>query len=94
MPLYKLFLKAFGERADTIEVLCEIKTTGISIERFEKIVKGNDFVIEKKTHYLINPIYKFKFGWAPRQQFKWISNIPFFRNFATTCVYYLIKVKN
>lgn len=34
--LYKLVLRSFGEAPSTIECLMEVKSTGISIERFEK----------------------------------------------------------
>jgi hypothetical protein len=84
-------LQLFGENQFTIKELLEIKDTGISIERFEKIVLQSNYTIPAKTFYLINPIYKYKFGLQPRKQFKLIASIPFLRNFFTTCVYYLIK---
>jgi SAM-dependent methyltransferase len=71
----------------------EIKETGISIERFEKICKQVGYAIENKTHYLINPIYEWKFGWKGRKQLGLIRAIPYLRDFLTTCVYYLIKEK-
>ncbi len=89
--LYRIALKIFGEREDTINELFEIKDCGISIERFEKIVKSKDFHVVNKTHFLINPIYKYKFNLKIRKQIKLISAIPYLRNFFTTAVYYLIK---
>lgn len=89
--LYKSILKISGEYDPVIKELLEIKDTGISIERFERLVKTSGYTIRVKTFYLINPIYQYKFGWKPRKQFGIISAIPFFRNFVTTCVYYLIK---
>ena len=91
VPLYRLILKAFGESAPVIKELLEIKSTGISIERFERLVLKNNYSIEAKKHYLINPIYRFKFGWKPKEQYSLVQKIPFFRNFITTCVYYLIR---
>ncbi len=73
--------------------LLEIYDTGISIERFEKICKKTGYNIIHYTPYLINPIYKWKFGWKPRQQLAIVAAIPFIRNFFTTCVYYLISPK-
>jgi hypothetical protein len=84
-------LKAFGEPEPVIKELLEIKSTGISIERFERLVLKNNYTIEAKRHYLINPIYKYKFGWKPKEQFWLIKQIPFIRNFFTTCVYYVIR---
>ncbi len=78
---------------DHVESMLEIKDTGISIERFERICKEQGYGIENKTHYLINPIYEWKFGWKAKKQIGLIKAIPFVRNFFTTCVYYLIKAK-
>ncbi|MBL1144551.1 MAG: class I SAM-dependent methyltransferase [Bacteroidetes bacterium] len=91
MSLFKGFLKLFGENKKTIDELVEIKETGISIERFEKLIKKNSYSISNRTYYLINPIYKYKFNLEPRKQLGLISSIPYLRNFLTTCMYYLVK---
>lgn len=70
--------------------LIEIKETGISIERFERITRRTGYRIANVKHYLINPIYEFKFNLKPREQNPIISRIPYLRDFLTTCVYYLI----
>lgn len=88
--VYKWILK---KKKEPVEELMEIRDTGISIERFEKICKTEGYKILHKKHYLLNPIYKWKFGWKPVSQGVIIRAIPFVRNFFTTCVYYLIKVK-
>jgi SAM-dependent methyltransferase len=90
-PLYRSLLKAGGEHDNIVRELMEIRDTGISIERFEKIVRRQGYTVTRKQHYLINPIYKYKFGVQPRKQWGPVTHIPFFRNFVTTCVYYLIK---
>jgi hypothetical protein len=69
--------------------MVEIKETGISIERFERILKKTGYKILLQKHWLINPVYEYKFGWKPRKQFSWIQSIPFVRNFFTTAVYYI-----
>ncbi len=90
MPLYLPIMKMAKEN---VQEMKEIKETGISIERFEKIVKKTGYVVANKQHYLINPIYQYKFGWKPRSQYKIIQSIPWVRNFLTSCVYYLIEKK-
>jgi len=90
MFIYKRLLKLFGEPKGKIEELVEIKETGISIERFERIVKKSGYSIKNKTHFLFNPIYKYKFGLKPRKQAAFITHLPYLRNFLTTCVYYTI----
>ncbi len=89
-PMYKGILKMIGENEGVIRELMEIYDTRITIERFERIVRNSGMQFKNKTHFLINPIYKYKFGWQPRKQFGIISAIPFVRNFLTTCVYYTI----
>jgi len=91
--LYKSILKIFGESNAKIENLLEVKSTGISIERFEKILKTNNYNIDKKSNYFINPNYEIKFGLKPRKQIPIISLIPFVKNFIITSSYYLISVK-
>lgn len=89
--LYKWILK---NRKENVEEMMEVRETGISIERFEKICKKEGYILFHKRHYLLNPIYEWKFGWKPRKQAGLISAIPFFRNFLTTCVYYIIQPVN
>ncbi|MFZ9661783.1 MAG: class I SAM-dependent methyltransferase, partial [Chitinophagaceae bacterium] len=90
--MYKGILKLFGEYDEVIKELLEIKSTGISIERFEGIVKDAGMKIDQRKYYLINPIYQYKFGMKPRVQWKLISAIPYIRNFVTTCMYYMISI--
>ncbi len=85
--LYKAILK---NRKENVDEMMEIRETGISIERFEKICKQEGYSFLNKRNYLVNPIYEWKFGWKPKKQLGVINAIPFFRNFLTTCVYYII----
>ena len=90
-PIYKFILKLFGETQSTINGLLEIKETGITIERFERIIKKNNYRIDKRVFYFINPNYEIKFGLKPRTNWKLISSIPFIRNFFITTNYYVIS---
>ena len=85
--VYEWLLKKFDENSDG---LVEIKETGISIERFERIVKRTNYKTIHNIHYFINPIYTYKFGLKPLKQFFLFRYIPYVRNYITTCVYYLI----
>ncbi len=89
--LYKAILK---NRKENVEEMMDIRETGISIERFERICREQEYRILDNRHYLLNPIYEWKFGWKPRKQLGLIKAMPFFRNFLTTCVYYCIQPKN
>ena len=90
--VYGGILKLFNEQKDRIESLLEIKDTRITIERFQKILSDNNYMIEKKFFYFINPNYEIKFGLKPRKQSSIISSIPLLRNFVTTSCYYVISI--
>ena len=89
-PIYKLILKIFGEKPDKIEMLLEIKETGISIEKFERIVKKNDFQVIDRILYFIPPIYQYKFKLKPKRQKSYITCVPYIRDFLTMSAYYII----
>jgi SAM-dependent methyltransferase len=89
-PIYKGILKLAREEQWVQNELMDIWSTRISIERFERIVRNSGLKVLEKQHYLINPIYKYKFGLQPRKQWTPITYVPFFRNFVTTCVYYTV----
>lgn len=93
-PLYVGVLKLFGERASTIQNLLEVKSTGISIERFNRMVANNGFSVDQRDYFLFNPNYEIKFGLTPKKQIGLIAAIPFIRNFFSTCCYCLIHVKD
>ena len=67
-----------------------IKSISKTIEKFEKFAHQTNYKILHNIHYLINPIYEYKFNLKPKIQFGFIKAIPWVRNFFTTCVYYLI----
>lgn len=91
--MYKGLLKAAGEPENVVQELLEIKETGITIEQFERYSERNDMVVRKQNHFLINPIYQYKFKLKPRRQLGLIRSIPFLRNFFTTAVYYIVAKK-
>lgn len=89
--IYKRILEKYNEN---VEEMLEIKETGISLERFEKTAKQNNYKVAKRTLFLINPIYQWKFGWKARKQLPIVRSIPWVRNFVTTCAYYMITPTN
>ena len=91
--IYRGLLSAFGEREAVVRELLELKDTGISIERFERISRDLGYRILGRKHFLFNPIYQYKFNLKPRVQAGLISAIPFLRNYFTTAVYYILAYK-
>ena len=90
-PLYRALLKAFGESDRVVRDLIEIKDTGISLHRFEGILRRTGWTVQQRRFYLINPIYRYKFGLAPREQARWLAAIPHVRDFFTTAGWYLVQ---
>lgn len=89
-PIYKWLLR--NQKKDRKDELLELVETGLSIEKFERLLQETDFETLSKKHFLFNPIYKYKFGLKPRKQLSLISSIPYLRNFVTSCVYYHVRL--
>ncbi|NBV12880.1 MAG: class I SAM-dependent methyltransferase [Sphingobacteriia bacterium] len=93
-PLYKIFLKIWGEPEACIKELLEIQETGISTWRFEKVHQKIGYEILERRLYFINPIYTWKFGLKPRVLPSILSWIPGLRDFFTTAAWYIVKPIN
>ncbi len=96
MPWYHLlprglYRSILEKNQEPVEVLMEIRDTGISIEKFEKIAGDTGYKIMKRQLWLVNPVYEHKFGYRARRQLPVFRSIPWLRNFFTTCAYYLLK---
>ncbi|GAB4421866.1 MAG: class I SAM-dependent methyltransferase [Bacteroidia bacterium] len=90
-PLYQGLLRMGGESDRVVRDLLEIKDTGISLQRFERIVRQAGLHTDRRILFLINPIYSYKFGWKPREQFRWLAAIPHLRDFLTTAGWYIVS---
>ncbi len=73
----------------TVKELLEVHESKISINQFERYIKRAGMKILKRELFLINPIYKYKFGLKPRKQMPILKSIPYIRDFFTTCCYYI-----
>ena len=90
--IYRSILTRLGENDSLIDELLELKEIGLSISRFQKYLCNQNYIIEKKTFYLINPNYEVKFRMKPCALPK-LMNIPYLRDFFTTICYYILKAK-
>lgn len=90
-PIYKRLLNLFDEPKHTVKELLEIKDTGITIGRFEKILKNEKLKIAKNQHWFINPIYKYKFGLTPKKLINPLKKVVYLKNFYTSCYYCLVE---
>ena len=87
---YGRLLHRFGESDKCIEELQEIKETGITIERWERILRTEQLPILRRELYFINPNYEVKFGLRPRRSLPVFRRIPYLRDYYVTAAYYLI----
>lgn len=71
--------------------LLDIKSTGCTIELFNRIARQANYQIIDRRLYLINPHYKIKFGLSPRRLNGVIAAIPYIRNFFCTSCFYILK---
>ena len=84
-------MKLFREPESVVTSLLEIRETGLSIEKFRRIIRKENYIVEKEIFYLFNPNYEIKFGLKPVKQTKLITGIPWIRNFFVTACYYLLS---
>jgi 2-polyprenyl-3-methyl-5-hydroxy-6-metoxy-1,4-benzoquinol methylase len=91
--LYGRLLKFLGEPQHKIDELLEIKSTGISIDRFHSIVLHNRYVILENEYHLFNPIYQYKFSIPFIKLPRFLGEIPYLRNLYTMSVYALIQTR-
>lgn len=91
--MYRGMLKMGKESPVTIEGLMEVRDTGISLERFERILRKHGYKINRRTIWLINPNYEIKFKLKKRTLIQPFASIPWFRNFWSTAGYYVVSLK-
>ena len=85
-------MRKAGENENTIESLLEIKETGISIERFERILRKEQYRTLCKTLWFIQPNYEVKFHLRKCRVAPILRSIPWLRNFYTTAGYYVVGI--
>ena len=88
---YRGYVKLAGERTRIREELEDIRSTRITIERFERIVRDCDLTIDERKLWLFNPIYAEKFGIPATEQFGLLTRVPILRNFVSTAAYYVVS---
>ncbi|MDX2285069.1 MAG: class I SAM-dependent methyltransferase [Bacteroidia bacterium] len=88
---YARLLRALGEPEQIVSDLLEIQDTGLTIARFERILRRSGHVILARTLFLINPIYRYKFGLRPRRQLRLLAAVPPLRESLTTAAWYVVE---
>ncbi len=89
--MYPGILKLFGETDSGIEGLLEIRDTRITIEKFRRIIRKEQYDIRKEVFWFINPNYEIKFRMKPRKQWRLIASVPWIRNYMITTCYYILS---
>lgn len=89
--LYPATLRLLGVPDNSIRTMLEIRSTGISINRFLSICAKSGFKEGARKFYLFNPIYQYKFGIKPKIQNRLVASIPWLRDLVTMGVYFIMK---
>lgn len=87
---YAALLRKAGEKESTVQALLEIKETGITLERFERILNKENYTVLKKEYWFIQPNYEVKFHLKKRRVLPLLRSIPYLRDFYTTAGYYVV----
>ena len=88
---YEKILRAFGEHPGRVSSLLATKSTGISTSEFEALIERCKYQTISKRLYLLNPMYSYRFGLKPVRQAGWVARQSPWRDFVTTCAYYLVE---
>ena len=91
---YRRYLRGAGESAHVRDELESIRGTRISIERFERIVRGSGLEVLDRELWLSNPIYALKFGVRAVGLPNVLAALPGLRNLYTTAAYYVVGPKH
>lgn len=89
--VYKAVLRLMGEQQAKIDEMLDIKSTRVTIEMFERLTNDAGGEIRDRQLWFINPHYETKFGLRPRRLCRFMSRIPWLRNFFTTSCFYIIR---
>jgi hypothetical protein len=73
-----------------VQGLLETRETRLSIADFEQLCARSGFDVLDRRHYLINPMYAYRFGVRPRRQYAALAALGGLSDFVTTCAYYLV----
>ncbi len=87
--VYKSLLILLGEKEDCIHELLDIKRCATTIEKFEYLLRKNQYSIIDKQLWLINPHYEQKFGLPSCKLPRFPGCIRYVRNFFSTSCFYL-----
>jgi SAM-dependent methyltransferase len=88
---YARLLQRAGESRETIGALLEIKETGIGIDRLERIAGAAGYRIADRRLYLVNPMYRYRYGIGERVQPDPVARVAGLRDLVTTSAYYVLE---
>lgn len=92
-PVYRAYLRLFGEPDYRIDELLSIKRSKMTPEKFVSLCDQAGFRVLDRKLWLISPHYKAKFNLTPRILPGILAGIPYLRNFFCTSCFYVITFK-
>jgi 2-polyprenyl-3-methyl-5-hydroxy-6-metoxy-1,4-benzoquinol methylase len=91
---FRRLAQRFGERQALIEELVDLYNSRLSLAAFNKLLRLIPFAVIVKQLYLINPMYKYKFGLRPIPYPSFVAHLPLLREFITTVVYCTLQLQS
>ena len=89
--VYRRLLLSCGESPACVDGLLQHKTTGINTRNFEHVLEQSSYEVVARRFYLINPMYRYRFGLRSRHQNALVARVPYARDLVSTCAYYLVR---
>jgi SAM-dependent methyltransferase len=91
---FRWLAQRFGENPAVIGELADLYASRLSLVGFDKLLREAPFAIVLKKPYLINPMYKYKWGLRPMPHPAFVAHLPVIREFMTTVVYCTLQLQN
>jgi len=90
---FRALAQRFGERQNLIDELADLYDSRLSLAALNKLLHETPFDIIAQNFFLINPMYKYKFGLKPIRHPAVVAQAPIIREFITTAAYCALQLK-
>jgi 2-polyprenyl-3-methyl-5-hydroxy-6-metoxy-1,4-benzoquinol methylase len=83
----------FGEPPALVEELAGLYSSRLTLTAFNKLLRQAPFAVVRTRLYLINPMYKYKFGLRPIPHPAFVARLPVIRELMTTVCYCTLQLQ-
>jgi SAM-dependent methyltransferase len=83
----------FNEPPALIDELVDLYRSRLSLHAFNKLLRQIPYTVSLRKLYLINPMYKYKFGLSPISHPSFFARLPVIREVVTTAMYCTLRLR-